>query len=172
VASRYVTFACAMCWLSPGHSQEPHREIPPNAHSSAGEQGWACNYGFTRIAGLCMKDRDVLPSESAFEQFDGQWRCRSGYHREGRYCVPGVAPEHAAFVGEGDHWECDWGFRRSGSQCQEIKPPPHGYIEAAGHDWVCFPGFARVSDHCVSTSNTPPTGEAKPTPAEEKAQER
>jgi len=118
-----VIFACAMGWLSPGHSQEPDRDIPANAH--------------------------------AFEIFDGQWRCRSGYHRAGRYCVPGVAPEHAAYVADGDHWECDWGFQKLGSQCQEIKPPPHAYIVASGHDWVCYPGFDRVSDHCVSNAAPP-----------------
>ena len=40
VASPYVIFACAMGWLSPGNSQEPSRDIPSNAHYSAGEQGW------------------------------------------------------------------------------------------------------------------------------------
>src|SRR5712664_1382423 len=85
VASPYVFFACAMGWLSPGNSQEPNRDIPSNAHYSPGGQGWACNHGFTQVGGLCMGDSDVLPSESAFEVFDGQWRCRSGYHRAGRF---------------------------------------------------------------------------------------
>src|SRR5438105_346335 len=92
VASPYVIFACALLWLSSSNSQEPHREIPSNAHSNPGEQGWACNPGFTQVAGLCMDDGDVLPGANAFEVFDGQWRCRSGYHRAGKYCVPGVAP--------------------------------------------------------------------------------
>lgn len=160
VASSYLILAWALCWLSPGHSQEPNRDIPANAHYSAGEQGWTCSHGFTQVAGVCMEDTDVLPSQGAFEVFDGgQWRCRSGYHRAGRFCVPGVAPAHAAFVGEGEHWECDWGFQKTGSECQEIKPPPHGYIEASGHDWACYPGFGRMTDRCVPMPNSaPPSG--------------
>jgi hypothetical protein len=155
--SRYVIFACAMAWLSLANTQEPHHDTPSNAHDSADEQGWACNRGFTQVAGRCLEDSDISSSASAFEIFDGQWRCRAGYHRAGKFCVPGIAPEHAAYVGEGDHWECDWGFQKSGSQCQEVKPPPHGYIEASGHDWVCYPGFARVSDHCTpAPTKTPP----------------
>jgi hypothetical protein len=169
LAWRHLIFACAMSWLSLGNAQESNREIPSNAHYSAGEQGWACNHGFTQVGGLCLEDSDALSSQSAFEVFDGQWRCRSGYHRSGKFCVPGVAPEHAAFVGGGDHWECDWGFQKIGSQCQEIKPPPHGYIEASGHDWVCFPGFARNSDHCVPMPNAVPTGEVTATPPEDQA---
>lgn len=164
LASRYVIFACAMSWLTFSNAQEPNRDIPVNAHYSAGEQGWACNHGFTQVDGLCLEDNDVLSSESAFEVFDGRWRCRSGYHRAGKFCVPGIAPEHAAYVGDGDHWECDWGFQKIGSQCLEIKPPPHGYIVASGHDWVCFPGFARASDHCVPMPNAAPTGEVTATP--------
>jgi hypothetical protein len=167
VASPYVIFACAMGWLGLANSQESNRDIPSNAHYSAGAQGWACNHGFTQVAGLCMVDSDVLPSEGAFEVFDGQWRCRSGYHRAGRFCLPGLPPEHAAFVGGGDHWECDWGFQKIGSQCQEIKPPPHAYIEASGRDWVCFPGFGRESDRCVLIPNPAPAGEATTTPPEE-----
>ena len=153
---RYVVFACATWWLSLGHAQETHRDLPSNAHYTAGEQGWACNSGFTQVSGLCMEDSETLPSQGAFEFFDGQWRCRSGYHRAGKYCVPGVAPEHAAFVGGGDHWECDWGYQKTGSQCQEIKPPPHGYLDASGHDWLCYPGFARVADHCAPMPNAVP----------------
>jgi hypothetical protein len=164
VASPYLVFACAMGWLSPGNSQEPNRDVPSNAHYSAGEQGWACNRGFTQVAGVCMGDSDVLPSASVFEVFDGQWRCRSGYHRAGAFCVPGLAPAHAAFVGGGDHWECDWGFQKTDSQCQEIKPPPHAYIEASGRDWVCFPGFERMSDHCVPMPNPAPAGEVTTPP--------
>lgn len=171
--SPYVVFACAMWWVSPCSSEEPNRDIPSNAHYSAGGQGWACNEGFTQVAGLCRAENDALASASAFEVFDGEWRCRSGYHRAGRFCVPGIAPEHAAFVGGGDHWECDWGFQKTGSQCQEIKPPPHAYIEASGRDWVCFPGFARVSDHCVPTPNAvPPPGEGTTTPPEGRTPKR
>ena len=159
----YVVFACAMGWLSCGNSQEPHRDFPPNAHYSAGEQGWACNNGFRQVGGLCMSDRDEVPSWGAFEVFDGQWRCRSGYHRAGRFCVLGIAPAHAAFVGGGDHWECDWGFQKVGSQCQEIKPPAHGYIEASGHDWACYPGFGRMADHCVPAVNPAPASEVTTT---------
>jgi hypothetical protein len=153
--TRGLVFACAMGWLTLGNAQEPHRDLPSNAHLSGSEQGWTCNYGFTQVAGLCVDDHDIVSSESAFEVFDGQWRCRAGYHRAGKFCVPGIAPEHAAFVKGGDHWECDWGFQKSGSQCQEVKPPPHGYIEASGHDWVCYPGFTRVSDHCVPVPDAP-----------------
>jgi hypothetical protein len=152
-ASPPVIFACAIAWLGPAHSQQPNRDIPANAHYNVGAQGWACNRGFTQVAGLCMMDSDVIPSQGAFEVFDGQWRCRSGYHRTGRFCVPGTPPEHAAFVGEGDRWECE-----------EIKPPPHAYIEASGREWVCFPGFERIAEHCVSAQNPPPTGDATATP--------
>ena len=167
VALRYVIFACALSWLSPGYSQQPVRDLPSNAHYSAGEQGWACNHGFTQAAGLCMADSDVVPSQGAFEIFDRQWRCRAGYHYAGRFCVPGVAPEHATFVGGGDHWECEWGFQKTGSQCQEIKAPPHGYIEASGHDWACYPGFARMSDHCVPIADAAPADKGTTTPPEE-----
>jgi hypothetical protein len=161
---RYAIFALAMGWLGLANSQEPHRVIPSNAHYSAGEQGWACDRGFTQVAARCMDDSDISSSASAFEIFDGQWRCRAGYHRAGKFCVPGIAPEHAAYVGEGDHWECDWGFQKAGSQCQEIKPPPHAYIEASGHDWVCYPGFTRVSDHCAPAPNAAPKSEPRTTP--------
>ena len=167
VVSPYLIGACAMWWLSPGNSQEPNHDIPSNAHYSAGGQGWACNHGFTQVAGLCTVDSDVLPSQSAFEVFDGQWRCRSGYHRAGRFCVPGVAPAHAAFVGEGERWECDWGFQKTGSECQEIKPPPHGYIEASGHDWACYPGCGRMTDRCIPMPNPAPADKVTTTPAEE-----
>lgn len=152
-APRYVIFACAIGWLSSGHSQETGRHIPLNAHYSAGDRGWVCDRDFTQVAGLCMADSDVLGSQSAFETYDGQWRCRPGYHRTDRFCVPGVAPEHAAFVGGSDHWECDWGYQKTNSQCLEIKPPSHAYIEAAGHEWVCFPGFARIADQCAPAPN-------------------
>jgi len=69
--SRYVIFACATWWLSLGHAQESHRDIPSNAHFSAGDQGWSCNDGFTEVAGLCMEDAETLPSQGAFEFFDG-----------------------------------------------------------------------------------------------------
>ena len=167
VALRYVILACAMGWLGLGNAEEPDRNIPSNAHYSAGAQGWTCNQGFTQVAGLCMDDSEILPSEGAFEFFDGQWRCRAGYHRTGKHCVPGVAPAHAAFVGDGDHWECEWGFQKLGAQCQEIKPPPHGYIEASGRDWVCFPGFGRVSDHCVPVPNGAPMNAAPAAPEEQ-----
>jgi hypothetical protein len=162
---RYALFACALGWLAPAASQESNRDIPSNAHYSAGEQGWACNQRFTQIAGLCVADRDVLPGANAFEFFDGQWRCRSGYHRAGEFCVPGTAPAHAAYVGDGEHWECDWGFQKVGSQCQEIKPPPHGYIDASGRDWTCFPGYGRVSGQCVAVPNRAPAGEGATPPS-------
>ena len=172
VALRYVIFACATLWLSTGYSQQPVRDLPSNAHYSAGEQGWVCNAGFTQAAGLCMADSDVLPSQGPFEIYDGQWRCRAGYHHAGRFCVPGVAPEHATFVGGGDHWECEWGFQKTGSQCQEIKAPPHGYIEASGHDWACFPGFERMSDHCVPIATAAPADKGTTTPPEEAGSRR
>jgi len=149
-----VAFACALAWLSLGNSQEPHHDIPANAHYSTGEQGWICNPGFRQVAGLCMEDKDDVPSWSAFEVFDGQWRCRTGYHRAGNLCVPATAPAHATYVGNGDRWECEWGFQKIASHCEEIKPPPHAYLEASGHDWVCYPGFERRSDRCVPSGNT------------------
>jgi hypothetical protein len=157
VVGASVAFACALGWLSFGSAQESHRDIPANAHFSAGEQGWVCNTGFRQVAGLCMEDRDDVPSWSAFEVYDGQWRCRSGYHRAGNLCVPATAPAHATYVGNGEHWECDWGFQKVASHCEEVKPPPHGYLEASGHDWVCYPGFARKSDHCVPAATGQPT---------------
>jgi hypothetical protein len=163
-ASLYVAFLCALGWLSSGNAQEPRRDIPPNAHSSAGEQGWACNNGFQQVSGLCMEDKDEAPSQRAFEVFvDGQWRCRPGYHREGNFCVPSTAPAHASYVGHADHWECDWGFQKNASSCEEIKPPPHAYIEASGHEWVCYPGFERKVDRCLSVSGGASVGDAKPT---------
>jgi hypothetical protein len=167
LASRYLIFACALWWFSTGNSQEAGRHIPLNAHYSAGERGWACDQGFTQVAGLCMADSGVLPGQSAFEVFDGQWRCISGYHREDGFCVPGVAPEHAAFVGSGDHWECDWGYQKANSQCQEIKPPPHGYIDASGHEWLCFPGFERSTDHCVPRPIPAPADKITTSPPED-----
>ena len=166
LTARYVILVCAMSLLKPVYSQEPRHDIPLNAHYSVGEQGWACNRGFTQIAGLCMADSDVLPSQSAFETFDGQWRCRPGYHRADRFCVPGVAPDHATFVGSGDHWECEWGYQKTNSQCQEIKPPPHGYLGASGHEWLCFPGFERNSDHCVPTPAAAPADKITTSPPE------
>jgi hypothetical protein len=163
--SRNLIFACALGCLSVAKAQdvqEPRRPIPTNAHYSADEQGWACDRGFTQVGGRCLQDSDVASSAGAFEIFDGQWRCRAGYHRAGKFCVPGIAPEHATYVGEGDHWECDWGFQKSGSQCQEVKPPPHGYIEASGHDWVCYPGFTRVSDHCAPAAPAPKSDATTP----------
>jgi hypothetical protein len=157
LSAQYVIFVCALGRLTAASSQEIEHDIPPNSHYSASEhQGWACNKGFTEVGGLCVSDDAVVPGDSNFEFFDGQWRCRSGYHRTGQFCAPGVAPAHAAFVGGGDHWECDWGYQRSGSQCQEIKPPPHAYIAASGHEWVCFPGFERTADQCVTASNSTP----------------
>ena len=155
VAWSHLALACALGWLSCAKGQEPHRDIPVNAHFSAGEQGWSCNTGFRQVAGLCMEDKDDVPSWSAFEVFDGQWRCRSGYHRAGSLCVPATAPAHATYVGSGERWECDWGFQKVASHCEEVKPPPHAYVEAAGHDWACYPGFERKTDHCVATSSTP-----------------
>ena len=167
LALSYRALVCAMGWLSCANSQEPHRDIPPNAHSSTGEQGWACNTGFRQIAGLCREERDDVPSWSAFEVFDGQWRCRSGYHRAGSLCVPADAPAHAAYVGGGDHWECEWGFQKIAAHCEEIKPPPHAYVEASGRDWVCYPGFERRSEHCVAIPSSAPPGDMTPTRSEE-----
>jgi hypothetical protein len=161
----FVAVLCALGWLSSGNAQEPHRDPPPNAHTSTGEQGWACNNGFRQVGGLCMEDKNEVPSWSAFEVYvDGQWRCRSGYHREGDYCVPSTAPAHASYVGRGDHWECDWGFQKSAASCEEVKAPPHAYIEASGHDWVCYPGFEKQTDHCVSAPGDVPASDTKPTP--------
>jgi hypothetical protein len=161
----YVAVLCALGWLSSGYAQEPHLDIPPNAHSSAGEQGWACNNGFQQVSGLCTEEKNEVPSWGAFEVFvDGQWRCRPGYHREGDYCVPSTAPAHASYVGRGDHWECDWGFQKVASSCEEIKPPAHAYIEAAGHEWVCYPGFERKVDRCLSAAGGGPAEDSKPTP--------
>jgi hypothetical protein len=161
VASSYVMLACASLWLTPGNAQQPTRDLPPNAHYSAGEQGWACNKGFSQVAGSCMADGDDVPSASAFEVFDeGQWRCRPGYHRAGKYCVPATAPAHASYVAGGERWECNWGFQKIAAECREIKPPPHGYIDASGHDWVCYPGFDRISDRCVLAKATPHEGPA------------
>jgi hypothetical protein len=166
IALTCLVFVCAMAGMNTAESQEPHRDIPANAHSSAGEQGWACNNGFRQVAGLCMEDRDAVPSWGAFEVFDGQWRCRTGYHRDGSYCVPAVAPAHATYVGGGDHWECDWGFQKIGSRCEEIKPPAHAYVDAAGHDWVCYPGFERRADRCVPGAGVAPAGDGAPTRSE------
>jgi len=152
--SRCLVFVCAMLWFAPANSQRADPNIPPNSHYTTGDQGWACNQGFTEVGGLCVRESGTLASESAFEVFDGQWRCRPGYHRAGQRCVIGTAPAHAAFTGDGEHWQCDWGFQRTGAQCQEIKPPPHAYIEASGHDWTCFPGYRRDADHCVRASNS------------------
>lgn len=153
----YVGFVCALAWLASSNAQEFHREIPLNAHSRVGEQGWACNNGFRQVGGLCMEEKDQVPSWGAFEVFaDGQWRCRPGYHREGGYCVPATAPAHASYVGGGERWECEWGYRKNGSSCEEIKPPAHAYIEGDGREWVCYPGFERKSDQCVPVSDTAP----------------
>ncbi len=154
--------ACAIGCLDTAYAQEPHRDIPPNAHFTSGEQGWACNSGFRQVAGLCMEDRDVVPSWSVFETYDGQWRCRAGYHRSGSICVPATAPAHAAYIGNGDRWECEWGFQKIAAHCEEIKPPAHAYIEASGRDWVCYPGFERKTDHCVRSSGSE---ERRPDPA-------
>ncbi len=163
-AATYVAFLCAMGWLGSAHSQESHRDVPLNAHSSAGEQGWACNSGFRQVAGLCMESRGEVPSWGAFEVFvDGQWRCRAGYHRDSGFCVPAIAPPHATYVGGGEHWECEWGFRKTGSSCEEIKPPEHAYIEGSGRDWVCYPGFERRAEHCLAAAITGPAGDKAPT---------
>jgi hypothetical protein len=149
-AATYVAFLCALGWLSSGNAQEPHRAVPPNAHISTGAQGWACDNRFRQVGGLCVEDRDEVPSWGAFEVFvDGQWRCLAGYHREGSFCVPATAPAHATYVGDGTRWECEWGFQKIASSCEEIKAPPHAYIDASGRDWVCYPGFERKTDHCV-----------------------
>ena len=164
-----VVCVVALMWLTCANAQETHRYLPANAHYSAGEQGWSCNNDFRQVADLCVQDRDEVPSWGAFEVFDnGEWRCRSGYHREGSFCVPGVAPAHAAFVGGGDHWECEWGFHKVASRCEEITPPPHAYIDATGRDWVCYPGYERKSDHCDPVPATaPPAGDTAPAPSEE-----
>ena len=149
-AATSVAFLCALGWLSSGNAQEPHREIPPNAHISTGVQGWACDNRFRQVGGLCVEDRQEVPSWGAFEVFvDGQWRCLAGYHREGSFCVPSTAPAHATYVGDGTRWECEWGFQRVGSSCEEIVAPPHAYIDASGRDWVCYPGFERKTDGCM-----------------------
>jgi hypothetical protein len=149
----YVLCLCALGWLTCAHSQEErHRDYPPNAHFSSGEQGWACNNGFKQVAGLCVEERNEVPSWSAFEVYDGKWRCRAGYHRSGDICVPATAPAHASYVGGGDRWECEWGFQKVAASCEEIKPPTHAYIDATGRDWVCYPGYERKSDHCVAVA--------------------
>lgn len=167
-----VVFVCALSlgWLTPVNAQEPEQiehDIPPNSHYSSGDQGWACNKGYSEVGGLCVSEDEAVPGDGTFEFSDGQWRCRSGFHRSGKFCAPGVAPAHAAFVGGGDHWECDWGYQRNGSQCQEVKPPPHAYVAASGHEWLCFPGFARVADHCAPAPNAAaPSAAGAPTPPE------
>ena len=166
LVSPYLVFVCAMAWLSCGISQESRRDIPANAHSSAGDQGWSCNNGFRQVAGLCMEDKEDVPSWGAFEFYDGQWRCRPGYHRDGSLCVPATAPAHAAYVGGGEHWECDWGFQKIASHCEEIKPPEHGFIDASGRDWVCYPGYERKADRCAPMPGTPPAGTVTQTPSE------
>jgi len=144
-----MIFAMALPRLS--HSQELHPDIPPNSHSSAVAQAWVCNDGFKQVAGFCVRDEVSLPSQDAFEFFDGQWRCQAGYRRSNGICVLPTAPEHATLIG-GDRWECDWGFRKVAARCEEIDPPPHGYLDAEGRDWACFPGYERVADHCVRAS--------------------
>ena len=103
-------------------------------------------------------DREAVPSWGVFEVFDGQWRCRAGYHRVGSVCVPATAPPHAAYVAGSERWECEWGFQKIAAHCEEIKPPPHAYINASGRDWVCYPGFERKADQCVATSSPEPSG--------------
>jgi hypothetical protein len=166
MSAPYALFACALMWLSPSHSQEPHRDIPRNAHFSAGEQGWACNEGFRQVAGLCMEESGEVPSWSAFEVFDGQWRCRPGYHRAGSFCVPATAPAHATYIGSGERWECDWGFQKIAAHCEEIKPPVHAYIDATGRDWVCYPGFERRSNRCVPVPSPAAHGDVTAAPSE------
>lgn len=157
----YAVFASFLWWTVPAQAQQEVRDLPANAHFSAGEQGWACNHGFTQMAGLCIQDSESLSSQSAFEFYDGQWRCRPGSHRSGRICVPGVAPSHATYAEDGEHWQCDWGYQKVGSECQEITAPPHGYIEASGHDWACYPGFAKKTDRCILVTDPPhPSAEA------------
>jgi hypothetical protein len=160
----YLLLVCAMACFGVGHTQEAHHDIPANAHYRTGEQGWACNDGFRQVSGLCVVDSDEVPSWGAFEVYDGQWRCRAGYHREGSYCVPAVAPAHASYVGGGERWECDWGFQKVASHCEEIKPPPSAYIDASGHEWVCYPGFERKTDRCVAPSTPDPVARAAPNP--------
>jgi hypothetical protein len=149
---------------NPAAAQEFRDDIPTHAHFAAGEQGWACNDGFKQIAQLCVLDTDGMASRGAWEVFNGQWRCRSGYTLEKGFCVPFTAPEHATLVGSGGVWECNWGFQRSGSRCKEIDPPAHGYLDASGHDWVCYPGFERMSDQCVASSGSSPSSYVEPTP--------
>jgi hypothetical protein len=167
LALPWVALICATGWLSPSNAQEPHRDIPANAHYSSGAQGWVCNSGFRQVAGLCMESTDDVPSWSEFEVFDGQWRCRSGYHRAGSYCVPATAPPHATYIAGGDRWECDWGFQKIASHCEEIKPPPHAYLDATGRDWVCYPGFERKLNRCVPTPAIAPPAGTTPIRSEE-----
>jgi hypothetical protein len=153
-ALHFPALTSGMLLSSLGYTQELHPDIPTYAHSTATGQGWACNDGFQQVAGFCARDGQDLPSQHAFEVFDGQWRCRSGYSRTNGICALPTAPEHATLVGEGDRWECDWGFRKVASRCEEINPPAHAYLDASGRDWVCFPGFERVADHCVRIRST------------------
>jgi len=165
VALSCLVLAGGMSLSNSSTSQELHRDIPSNAHFSAGEQGWACNDGFRQVAQLCVSDTHGAMDQSSFEVFSGEWRCRSGYRRSSQgFCVPPAPPAHATLVGPGDRWECNWGFQKVGSHCNEVTPPAHGYLDASGHDWVCYPGFERISDSCVQPPNTAPPAEDEPTP--------
>jgi len=165
VALSCLALAGAISLSRPCTSQEHRGDLPPNAHFSAGEQGWACNDGFRHVAQLCVLDTHGAMDQGAFEVFSGEWRCRSGYRRSQGFCVPPPPPPaHATLVGPGDRWECDWGFQKVGARCNEINPPAHGYVDASGHDWVCYPGFERTSGSCVRSPNTAPPAEDEAIP--------
>jgi hypothetical protein len=157
-----LVLVASLAWPEPAVSQF-HEDVPTHSHPSPGEQGWACDEGFRQMAQLCVWDSHGAAEQGAFEVFNGQWRCRSGYREEKGFCVPSTAPEHASFVGNGQ-WECDWGFQKVGSRCKEISPPEHAYLDASGRDWVCYPGYERESDRCVTARDAAPAGsdEAKP----------
>jgi hypothetical protein len=153
-ASAFLTLLAGLLLSVPSYAQELHPDIPPHAHSSAADQGWACNDGFKQVAGFCVEETQQLPSQNTTEVFDGQWRCRSGYSRTNGICALPTAPDHATLVGASDRWECDWGFRKVASRCDEINPPAHAYLDASGRDWACFPGFERIADKCIRKPGT------------------
>src|SRR6266404_1003450 len=82
----FLALMSGMSLSSLGYTQELHPDIPTYAHYSATEQGWACDDGFKQVAGFCVGDLQNLPSQNAVEVFDGQWRCRPGYHRTNGIC--------------------------------------------------------------------------------------
>lgn len=171
VALSCLILTGGMSLSNPATSQEfhddisPHADIPLHAHYSPGEQGWTCNDDFRQVAQLCVLDTHGAAERGAWEVFNGQWRCRSGYRPGKGFCVPFTAPEHASLIGSGGLWECNWGFQRIGSRCSEIVPPAHGYLDASGHDWVCYPAFERVSDHCVAIAGGSPSSDVEPMPS-------